>query len=270
MKLWPAAMKLLTLAILSSIATSNTSGPLEIPSFKHGASSAVKVSGKHGEDKETLIQQLSQKLNSQKKSVENIEDTEAQRDVSDAEELSTIMDDKYKVPKGHKQAAETMDASTWFELNKNKIFNGLLIIVGFVLFVLIAYKYYSINMSIKEQHAQIQNYADQLETIIEGADRLVFATWKDQKENIKFVDNPAYKKKAEGEMSKTQQIEAEILKVQKDIEKKTKDIDNLREKEEYYNKEINQLEVELAEARTLVLDEGAALGFADTVLREFK
>ena len=158
----------------------------------------------------------------------------------------------------------------WLKSNRDRILNVLLVVIGFSLFALITYKYYTINLSIKEQREQIQNYANQLESIIEGSDKLVFATWKDQRENIHFVDNPAYKKKIEGELTKAQQIEAEIANVQEDIGKKLRDVDNLREKATYYDNEIATLEAELSEAKTRVLDEGAALGFADAVLREFR
>ena len=158
----------------------------------------------------------------------------------------------------------------WLKTNRDRILNALLVVIGIMLFALITYKYYTINLSIKEQREQIQNYADQLESIIEDSDKLVFATWKDQRENIHFVDNPAYKKKVEGELTKAQQIEAEIANVQEDIRKKLRDVENLREKASYYDNEIATLESELSEAKTRVLDEGAALGFADAVLREFR
>ncbi len=34
-----------------------------------------------------------------------------------------------------------------------------------------------------------------MENIIEDTDKLVFVSWKDQKEGIVFLDNPSYKKK---------------------------------------------------------------------------
>ena len=46
------------------------------------------------------------------------------------------------------------------------------------------------------------DYADTMDKIIEGSDNLVFATWKDQKEGIVFVENPAYKTKSKQDLSK--------------------------------------------------------------------
>jgi len=160
--------------------------------------------------------------------------------------------------------------SNWVSKHRAKIINSLLILTGFAIFVLVGFRYYAITQSIKVQSAEIEGYAQQLEKIIEGTDKLVFMTWKDQKEGLKFIDNPAYKKKSTGEMSKVQQIQAEIEKVEEDITKKSKEIDVLRDKELYYINQIEKLEKELEEGRELVLDEGAALGFAETVIREFK
>ena len=158
----------------------------------------------------------------------------------------------------------------WLVVNRNKLLNGILFVIGFVLFALVSFKYYAINQSIKAQRAQIRSHAAALETIIEKSDKLVVATWRDQRENIHFINNPAYKSRNDGELTKAQQIEAEIAKIEEDIIKKTKDVESLREKSSYYTNEIDILEGELAEAKTRILDEGAALGFADTVLREFK
>lgn len=177
---------------------------------------------------------------------------------------------KDKHGKEENDQGDSSKKNAWLKNNRNQIINSLLILTGFAMFVLVGFKYYTLNKSIKEQNAEIENYADQLEQIIDGTDRLVFMTWKDQKEGIRFVDNPAYKKKSEEELTKLQQIQVEIEKVENDIEKKSKEIDLLREKELYYMGEIEKLEHEFESARAVVLDEGAALGFAETVLKEFK
>lgn len=171
----------------------------------------------------------------------------------------------------NKEDEEKMSAiGLWFFKNKQAIIAVLLISVGFVLFSLVTYKVFNINQDIIKQKAEITNYAQKLEEIIQGTDKLVFATWKDQREGIKFVDNPAYNKKVEKDLSKAQRILSEIEKVEEDIKKKHQEITKLREKEIFYVEEVEDLEKELEQGKTEVLDEGAALGFAETVLREFK
>lgn len=158
----------------------------------------------------------------------------------------------------------------FFATHKQQILNGLLAILGLLLIILISYRVYSIKEDIKEQKTEIDNYAHQLERIIEGTDRLVFSTWQDQKECIKFIDNVAFKKRADKDLSKVQKIKLEIQKVEEDIKRKQQEINSLRDKEIYYIDEISKLEEEFAKGKIHILDEGAALGFADTVLREFK
>lgn len=56
----------------------------------------------------------------------------------------------------------------------------------------------------------MENYSEQIEQIIEESDNLVKASWKDQKEGLKFVENPAYRRKIEKNLSKKEQLENEI------------------------------------------------------------
>ncbi len=115
----------------------------------------------------------------------------------------------------------------------------------------------------------MKEYAKQMEKIIEGSNNLVFLTWKDQKEGILFTENPAYKSKNRGDLSKAQQIQSEIGKVQTEIDRKNAEIKKLMEKERVFNAEIDKLQNEYENSKKKALDEGAALGFAGPVLREF-
>lgn len=149
----------------------------------------------------------------------------------------------------------------------------LRIVLGLVMLLLICLaliKIYRIRKSISKKTKQMENYASTMEKIIEGADRLVFVTWKDQKEGILFMDNPCYKKKAQVDLSKAQFIQAEIDKLEADIVKKNREIGALQSKESYYAEEIERLKEELGDSKRKILDEGAALGFTEPVLKEFK
>lgn len=109
-----------------------------------------------------------------------------------------------------------------------------------------------------------------MEKIIEDQDNLVSVSWKDQKEGIVFVENPSYKQKVEKNLSKKEQLENEINNLKAEISQRTEEIEKLKEKEEKYIDDIQNLKDEYNENKKKVLDEGHALGFADTVLREFK
>ena len=207
--------------------------------------------------------------NTQKTIIDDLEERHIKED-REHHRIDSEEDDAYTVIDDVTEDSDEKAEPSWLEKNKGKVINALLVMVGFALFALIGYKLYSLQMSIKEKNREIEGYANQLERIIEGTDKLVFMTWKDQKEGIQFIENPAYKKKSDVELTKVQQIQAEIEKVEDDINKKSKEIDSLREKELYYINEIEKLENELEDGKALALDEGAALGFADTVVREFK
>lgn len=268
------AMKLLTLTLLASLTNTTIKDNIGSSENPHNLSkSTVEILNTVKETNNTIIDTLEQKtheedgthksesLNTEEEG--NHDEREQDPGVDSIQAVNTEFDVK-------EEENEESYFKIWLIKNQKKIVNVLLMIVGIALLVLICYKYYSINLAIKVKHAEIQNYANQLENIMDGADKLVFITWKDQKEGIQFVDNPAHKKKINTDLTKTEQIQAEIAKVEEDIKKKAKEIDSLKEKESYYTGEIAKLETELEEAKTLVLDEGAALGFAESVLKEFK
>lgn len=272
MILWATTTKLLTIAIFASLACANQQSDDGVATRRALSASATRVHNISKQKSITIIDAIEEIIEQENEVTEKMKADKIESDLADSFVPQQENQSFVKVAEHErvKQRAPRAGIRMWLKVNRDKILNGLLVVIGFMLFALITYKYYSINLSIKQQRAEIQSYANQLETIIEGSDKLVFATWKDQRENIRFIDNPAYKKKTENELTKVQQIEAEIANVEEDIRKKTKDVENLREKETYYAKEIETLETELAEAKTRVLDEGAALGFAETVLREFK
>lgn len=136
--------------------------------------------------------------------------------------------------------------------------------------LLIAYKAYRLNKSLNVKNQEMKEYAKQMEKIIAGSANLVYITWKDQKEGILFTDNPAYKSKNLGDMTKVQKVQHEINQYQEEVSAKQKDIKKLLEKERMYLEEIERLKLEYEANKKKVLDEGASLGYAGPVLREFK
>ena len=140
-----------------------------------------------------------------------------------------------------------------------------------LLFVLlITYKAYRLNKSLNVKNQEMKEYAHQMEKIIAGSANLVFVTWKDQKEGILFTENPAYKSKNVFDMTKVQQVQLELTEYQNEVNQKNKDIKKLLEKERLYLNEIERLKIEYEANKKKVLDEGASLGYAGPVLREFK
>ena len=84
---------------------------------------------------------------------------------------------------------------------------------------LIGWKLYSIKVQVDEQNERMKKYAEQMEKIIEGADKLTFVTWKDQKEGILFVENPAYFNKNQVDIPKLQSLQNDIGKLNSNIGK---------------------------------------------------
>lgn len=232
-----------------------------------GTESEVEVESK----KETNVIRASKSLSGKapsNKIVEVLKELELKYEMEEREEEAS----ENPVPKLSEPELEvqTLLRWDWFNKHNHHILDSILMIVGMVLLTMVIYKSYSINQKIKSQNNQIQDYAQQLEQIIDGADKLVFVTWKDHKEGIKFADNPCYKKKTEASLSAAQQIQEEMEKIEADIKRRAADIEKARNKELFYLEEIASLEKELEEAKTRVFDEGAALGYAETVLKEFK
>ena len=116
----------------------------------------------------------------------------------------------------------------------------------------------------------MKEYSKQMDKIIAGSTNLVFVTWKDQKEGILFTENPFYKLKTVSDMTKAQRVQHEITLNEEELNLKHKEIKKLGEKKRMYTEEIERLKAELEVSKKKVLDEGASLGFANPMLREFK
>jgi hypothetical protein len=159
----------------------------------------------------------------------------------------------------------------FFDKNKEKILNIVGVITLTFVVLLIGWKMYNLSKSIKKQQESIKAYSKQMENIIDDTDNLVFVSWKDQKEGILFLDNCAYKKKQEGDLSKAQQLQREIEKLEKEIENRNDEIEKLNDKEDYYLKEIDNLKADFEKRKLEILDEGFGLGFTNKpVIKEFK
>ena len=70
-------------------------------------------------------------------------------------------------------------------------------------------------------------------------------------------------------MSKAQQLEERIKKVELDIEKRKKEVRVLNKKEAFYLEEIESLKLELENSKQMALDEVHALGMTGPVVRDF-
>jgi len=156
-----------------------------------------------------------------------------------------------------------------FWSNHIKLLKSAIVLFGVILILYISYRSYQMNKSLQSKKREMKDYAKQIEKIIEGSNNLVFVTWKDQKEGILFTENPAYKSKNRGDLSKAQQIQSEIARVQAEVDRKNAEIKKLMEKERLFNVEVEKLQSEYENSKKKALDEGAALGFAGPVLREF-
>ena len=72
----------------------------------------------------------------------------------------------------------------WIINNKKELVKGLGLLALIVLAVLIGWKISSSTSELKIKKKQINQYAKQMEKIIEESENLVFVSWKDQQEGI--------------------------------------------------------------------------------------
>ncbi len=70
----------------------------------------------------------------------------------------------------------------------------------------------------------MDTYSEEIDKIINQTDNLVITCWKDQKENIKYEDNPSYKMKVTDSLSKAQQLEKEIKNLEEEISTRENEI----------------------------------------------
>ena len=72
----------------------------------------------------------------------------------------------------------------WIINNKKELVKGLGLFALIILAVLIGWKISSSTSELKIKKKQINQYAKQMEKIIEESENLVFVSWKDQQEGI--------------------------------------------------------------------------------------
>lgn len=164
---------------------------------------------------------------------------------------------------------EMEERSSWIIEHKDRLIIITIVTCVIGLTSLIGLKLYNLKKQVDEQNEQMMKYTTQMENIIEGADRLKFITWKDQKEGILFVENPAYRKKNIVDVPKAHILEKDVQKLDSEVEKHKADIEELRAKETRFLEEIERLREEYDKIKKEVLEEGAAIGYDDNVLREF-
>lgn len=184
--------------------------------------------------------------------------------------IETIYNSKYGDEAHDVTHIITVSKWYWMIRNKTKLISLLLFMLAALTIGVIVLRMYRINVVIKYQEEQMAGYAEQLQQIIDGTDKLVHITWKDLQENIKFADNPAYKTSNHANLTKAQLVQTEIERYQKANNKVQAEIDLLKEKEGFYIKEVTRLERDVEFGKRKILDEVAALGFAEHVVREFK
>lgn len=66
-----------------------------------------------------------------------------------------------------------------------------------------------------------------MDKILEDSDKLIQLSWKDQKEGLEFIENPAYLRKMEKDLSKKEQLEIEIKNLEGEIMKRNEEIEQL-------------------------------------------
>lgn len=166
-------------------------------------------------------------------------------------------------------SVQMQERSSWIFEHKSRLIKVTMAFLALGLFLLISWKLYSINKRVEEQNEQMKIYTKQMENIIEGADKLKFVTWKDQKEGVLFVENPAFLKKNTHNLSKAEILKNDLDKLGGELNKQVKEIDSLKVKEDAYVTEIEKLKQEYENKKREVLEEGAVLAHGEGVLREF-
>ena len=73
----------------------------------------------------------------------------------------------------------------------------------------------------------------------------------------------------EKESSRLEKLERDVGRLETDIDKKSKDLVKLDEKEKYFLDEIEKLRFEYEQTKRRVLEEGQALGLYDNLNRQF-
>lgn len=159
--------------------------------------------------------------------------------------------------------------SSWYDSSQGsllKILSGsaLLAILG-----LIFWKVWEMKKGVEKSKELLNELEDQIDVIEEESEEFVVKSIKDIREGIIFFENPMRLHGYGDHNTKMQELHKKISKLKGKVKQGEKDLSNLKERNDWYKNEIKELTDEYERKKKENFDIGHALGYSDSLVRQY-
>lgn len=167
------------------------------------------------------------------------------------------------------QPTEAEKDSSWKAKRGGVILN--IVVASIVLGVLglIFWKIWEMRKGVQKSTNLLNELEDQIDIIEEESDEFVIKSIKDIREGIIFFENPTRLYGYGDHFTKIQEIHKKITKLKQQVKQGDLDIDNLKERNDWYKNQLKELNGDLERKKKENFDIGYAHGFSESLVREY-
>jgi hypothetical protein len=159
--------------------------------------------------------------------------------------------------------------SSWKAKRGGVVLN--IVVASIVLGVLglIFWKIWEMRKGVEKSTNLLNELEDQIDIIEEESDEFVIKSIKDIREGIIFFENPTRMYGYGDHFTKIQEVHKKITKLKQQVKQGYLDIDNLRERNDWYKNQLKELNNDLERKKKENFDIGFAHGFSESLVREY-
>lgn len=159
--------------------------------------------------------------------------------------------------------------NTWKAQRGNFILNIVIAALVLGTLGLIFWKVWEMRKGVEKSTTLLNELEDQIDIIEEESEEFVIKSIKDIREGIIFFENPMRLHGYSDHHTKMQELHKKITKLKQQVKQGEADIENLEERNLWYKNQIKELNLELERKKKENFDIGHALGFSESLVREY-
>lgn len=166
-------------------------------------------------------------------------------------------------------AESKIDDSSWKAKRGPVIMRIIVASIVFSVLGLIFWKIWEMRKGIEKSTNLLNELEDQIDIIEEESEEFVIKSIKDIREGIIFFENPTRLVGYGDHFTKIQELHKKIKKLEQQVRQGDADIDNLKERNEWYKNQLKELNNEYERKKKENFDIGLNLGFSESLVREY-
>ena len=145
-----------------------------------------------------------------------------------------------------------------------------ILIICLILFIIavVIWKVWSLSKTLAKNTKLMEEFEQQIENIEDGSEEYVISSINDMREGIHFFENPLRMYGFSDHVTKMQELNKKIYRLKREIAIGEGDIENLKERNDWYKNQIKDLNDEFERRKKENYDIGHAHGFSESLLRE--